>query len=57
MNDWFVVNNFTLNLNKTNYVLYKSHRKAPPKEKFGMTIQDAPLIQVESARFFGRGTY
>ena len=53
INEWFAANKLSLNLDKTNYILFKSHRKTPPSENLGITIKDAPLTQVESTRFLG----
>ena len=53
INDWFAANKLSLNLDKTNYILFRSHRKPPPEENLGITIKDTPLTQVESTRFLG----
>src|SRR6218665_1529256 len=51
INDWFLANKLSLNLDKTNYILFKSHRKQAPKNNPGIKIQDLLLNQVESTRF------
>src|SRR6218665_2045203 len=51
--DWFLANKLSLNLDKTNYILFKSHRKPSPKDNPGIKIQDLLLNQVESTRFLG----
>src|SRR6218665_1695504 len=51
INDWFLANKLSLNLDKTNYILFKSHGKPAPKENPGIKIQDLLLNQVESTRF------
>src|SRR6218665_3911746 len=38
---------------KTNYTLFKSHRKPALKDNPGIKIQDLLLNQVESTRFLG----
>src|SRR6218665_893291 len=53
INDWFLVNKLSLNFDKTNYILFKSHRKPTPKDNPGIKIQDLLLNQVESTRFLG----
>jgi len=54
INDWFLANKLSINLDKTNYILFKSHRKPAPKENPGIKIQLFLLNQVESTRFLGR---
>src|SRR6218665_3893856 len=46
INDWFLANKLSLNLDKTNYILFKSHRKPAPKDNPGIKIQDLLLNQV-----------
>src|SRR6218665_3472836 len=53
INDWFLANKLSLNLDNGNYILFKSHRKPAPKENPGIKIQDLLLNHVESTRFFG----
>ena len=53
INEWFIANKLSLNLDKTNYILFKSHRKSPPKEKLDIIINNTPLTQVGSSRFLG----
>src|SRR6218665_60766 len=53
INDWFLANKLSLNFDKTNYILFKSHRKPAPKDNPGIKIQDLLLNQVESTRFLG----
>ena len=43
INDWFLANKLSLNLDKTNYILFKSHRKPAPKDNPGIKIQDLLL--------------
>ena len=50
---WFKVNMLSLNLNKTNYILFSSNRKACPNS-LGTVIIDAKEIpQVSSVKFLG----
>jgi len=53
ISDWFLANKLSLNLDKTNYIIFKSHRKPAPKENTGIKIQDLLINQVESTRFLG----
>jgi len=46
INEWFLANKLSLNLDKTNYILFKSHRKPAPKDNPGIKIQDLLLNQV-----------
>jgi len=50
---WFATNKLTLNLDKTNYILFKSHRKALPTGSFDLRIKDTPIEMVESTKFLG----
>jgi len=51
--DWFCANKLTLNLDKTNFILFRSHRKAPPGDNLDLLINNTPIEQVESAKFLG----
>ena len=51
--DWFRVNKLSLNLNKTNYVLFCSHRKPIPEVKGTVFMDNKPLPQVTSVKFLG----
>lgn len=48
--DWFSANRLTLNLDKINFILFKSRRKNNPKD-IGLKINSVPVTQVESTRF------
>src|SRR6218665_958040 len=53
-NDWFLANKLSLNLDKTNYILFKSHRKpAPTENRVGLFKFKILLSQVESTRLLG----
>jgi hypothetical protein len=51
--DWFCANRLTLNLDKTNFILFRSHRKSPPSEMPRLLVGNTLLAQVESTRFLG----
>ena len=51
--DWFCANKLTLNLNKTNFILFKSHRKICPSQYPMLSINGTPLSRVESTKFLG----
>ena len=51
--DWFSANRLTLNLDKTNFILFKSHRKVTPRDNLSLLINDVPITQVESTKFLG----
>jgi len=50
---WFQANKLTLNLEKTNFILFKSHRKINPSGNLSLFINDSPITQVESTKFLG----
>jgi len=51
--NWFSANKLTLNLDKTNYILFKSHRKSSPSQHPLLSINGTPLSPVESTKFLG----
>ena len=52
--DWFCANKLTLNLEKTNFIIFKSHRKTGPLEnQMLLNINDVPITQVTSTKFLG----
>jgi len=51
--DWFCANKLTLNIDKTNYILFKSHRKSYPSDCPNLYIDGVPITQVESTKFLG----
>jgi len=51
--NWFCANKLTLNLDKTNYILFKSHRKPCPSQYPILSINGTPLSRVESTKFLG----
>ena len=47
MAEWFSANKLTLNLDKTNFILFKSHRKNDPLENiFKLSINGMPIAKV-----------
>ena len=52
VNNWFSANRLTLNLDKTNFIVFKSHRKISPIN-ITLEIKGVPITQVESTRFLG----
>ena len=52
VNKWFLANRLTLNIDKTNIILFRSHRKSSPRD-FALEMAGAPLLRVESSRFLG----
>jgi hypothetical protein len=53
VSDWFKANRLSLNLNKTNYILFSSHRKSTPQEKGNVMIDSIDIPQVTSVKFLG----
>jgi hypothetical protein len=51
--DWFCANKLTLNLTKTNYILFRSHRKTCPSQLPILSINGSHLSRVESTKFLG----
>src|SRR5688572_25072674 len=52
--DWFSANRLTLNLDKTNFILFKSHRKmGPSDDSLRLSINGIPIIKVTSTKFLG----
>ena len=46
--EWFCANKLTLNIDKTNYILFKSHRKSYPSECPNPYTDGVHITQVES---------
>ena len=52
--DWFSANRLTLNLDKTNFILFKSHRKmGPSDDSLRLSINGIPITKVTSTKFLG----
>ena len=51
LNDWFRANKLSLNVSKTNYMLFNTHQPRPPN--LGLSIGDDKLEQVKSTKFLG----
>ena len=51
--DWFQTNKLTLNLDKTNYILFRSYQKPPPITDTILSIMGTPITQVQSCKFLG----
>src|SRR5688572_13770576 len=52
--DWFSANRLTLNLDKTNFILFKSHRKMGlSDDSLRLSINGIPIIKVTSTKFLG----
>src|ERR1043165_4639117 len=52
VNNWFSANRLTLNIDKTNFILFRSHRKITPID-ITLEMAGSPLSQVESVKFLG----
>jgi hypothetical protein len=53
VHDWFRINKLSLNIKKTNYVLFCSHRKKVILPKETITLNDIPIPQATSVKFLG----
>jgi len=51
--DWFKANRLSLNLQKTNFVLFRSSRKSLPVSDYSLSIENSEISQVKSAKFLG----
>jgi len=51
--DWFYANKLSLNLNKTSYILFCSHRKKVPSIINQLVINGTPIPRVTSVKFLG----
>ena len=51
--DWFKANRLSLNLLKTNFVLFRSSRKHLPVLDYSLSIEHSEISQVKSAKFLG----
>ena len=52
ISQWFVANRLTLNVEKTNFINFKSHRKIKPVN-LALTLEGSPICQVDSTKFLG----
>src|SRR5688572_18913713 len=52
-NDWFKANKLSLNLSKTNYIIFRSNRKPVPTPGNALTIENKLIPQVFSSKFLG----
>src|SRR6218665_3577471 len=50
---WFINNKFSLNVSKTNYILFRSHRKHLPSTDCVLTINNMSIPRVNTAWFLG----
>src|SRR6218665_2440200 len=53
VSDWFRSNKLSLNLSKTNYILFRSNRKPVPEETCKLVIDNTEIPQVNSVKFLG----
>jgi len=51
--NWFQANKLSLNLDKTNYILFRSHRKNCSTSSNTLCINGCPINQVTSSKFLG----
>src|ERR1700733_14829777 len=53
VSDWFKANKLSLNVNKSNYILFSSSRKPPPEHIETIQIDNVIIPQVNSTKFLG----
>jgi hypothetical protein len=51
--DWFKANKLSLNISKTNYIIFRSNKKTIPTTAHGLSIDGVSIPQVESSKFLG----
>src|SRR6218665_3729582 len=51
--EWFIANKLSVNLSKTNYILFRSHRKVVSMSDLKLEIDDKEIMQVTSSKFLG----
>ena len=51
--DWFRINKLSLNISKTNFILFRSHRKPIPQLNINILIDSNIVPQVTSTKFLG----
>ena len=51
--DWFQANKLSLNLNKTNYIIFRSIKKPIPNTNNMALIDNTTIPQVSSTKFLG----
>jgi len=51
--DWFRINKLSLNINKTNFILFRSHRKLIPEISIQLLIDGNIIPQVSTTKFLG----
>src|SRR3984885_15376093 len=51
--DWFKANRLSLNLNKTSFIIFHSHRKSILMQDLTIFIDNIPIQQVRSTKFLG----
>jgi hypothetical protein len=52
-NDWFKANKLSLNLSKTNYIIFRSNQKTIPSSSTTLKIDNVDIPQVSSSKFLG----
>ena len=50
---WFKCNRLSLNISKTNYIVFNSNKKASEADHFHLKISDKELHRVSSTKFLG----
>src|SRR6218665_3426815 len=50
---WFIANKLSVNLSKTNYILFRSQRKVVSMSDLKLEIDDKEIMQVTSSKFLG----
>ena len=50
---WFIANKLSLNLDKTNYILFRSHRKLVSLSNLKLEIDGKEIVRAASSKFLG----
>jgi len=51
--DWFKANKLSLNLTKTNFILFRSNKKLIPPSTINISVDGVNIPQVNTSKFLG----
>src|SRR6218665_2071743 len=51
--NWFRANKLSLNVSKTNFIIFHSNRKSIPNQRLTFSIDNKAILQVKSAKSLG----
>ena len=53
ISNWFKLNKLSLNIKKTNYMIFKNKHSNKPNINIDINIDETPILQVDTAKFLG----